>query len=66
MPLIERIVSGGQTEADRAALDWAIEYNIPHGGRCRVIGATPFPLIFLNVAHWVLTRCVGYAAIRTR
>ena len=27
-----KIVSGGQTGADRAALDVAIELNIPHGG----------------------------------
>lgn len=31
---IEKIVSGGQTGADRAALDWAIEHGIPHGGWC--------------------------------
>jgi len=30
----ERIVSGGQTGADRAALDWAIAHGIPHGGWC--------------------------------
>src|SRR6266446_7534007 len=29
-----RIVSGGQTGADRAALDWAIQHGIPHGGWC--------------------------------
>lgn len=29
-----RIVSGGQTGADRAGLDWAIAHNIPHGGFC--------------------------------
>jgi hypothetical protein len=29
-----RIVSGGQTGADRAALDWAIAHGIPHGGWC--------------------------------
>ena len=29
-----RIVSGGQTGADRAALDWAIARRIPHGGWC--------------------------------
>jgi predicted Rossmann-fold nucleotide-binding protein len=29
-----KIVSGGQTGADRAALDWAIENGIPHGGWC--------------------------------
>jgi hypothetical protein len=28
------IVSGGQTGADRAALDWAIARGIPHGGWC--------------------------------
>jgi len=28
------IISGGQTGADRAALDWAIEHGIPHGGWC--------------------------------
>jgi hypothetical protein len=31
---IEKIVSGGQTGVDRAALDWAIERGIPHGGFC--------------------------------
>jgi hypothetical protein len=30
----ERIVSGGQTGADRAALDWAIANGMPHGGWC--------------------------------
>ena len=29
---IQKIVSGGQTGADRAALDWAIERGVPHGG----------------------------------
>ena len=28
------IVSGGQTGVDRAALDFAIEHNIPHDGWC--------------------------------
>jgi predicted Rossmann fold nucleotide-binding protein DprA/Smf involved in DNA uptake len=28
------IVSGGQTGADRAALDWAINHGIPYGGWC--------------------------------
>ena len=28
------IVSGGQTGADRAALDRAIEHGVPHGGWC--------------------------------
>ncbi len=30
----QRIVSGGQTGADRAALDWAITHQVPHGGWC--------------------------------
>ena len=30
--LISKIISGGQTGADRAALDVAIEFGIPHGG----------------------------------
>lgn len=31
-PLV--IISGGQTGADRAALDWAIAHGIEHGGWC--------------------------------
>ena len=34
MPVIKKIISGGQTGADRAALDFAIEHGIPHGGWC--------------------------------
>jgi Circularly permutated YpsA SLOG family len=30
--MVEKIISGGQTGADRAALDFAIKHNIPHGG----------------------------------
>jgi MFS family permease len=33
-PPLWRIVSGGQTGADRAALDWAIMHGIEHGGWC--------------------------------
>jgi len=29
-----KIISGGQTGADRAALDWALQHKIPHGGWC--------------------------------
>jgi predicted Rossmann fold nucleotide-binding protein DprA/Smf involved in DNA uptake len=32
--MIEKIVSGGQSGVDRAALDFAIERGIPHGGYC--------------------------------
>ncbi len=31
---ISKIVSGGQTGADRAGLDFAIAHNLPHGGFC--------------------------------
>lgn len=34
MSFVNKIVSGGQTGADRAALDFAIENGIPHGGWC--------------------------------
>jgi hypothetical protein len=54
-PPIKKIVSGGQTGADRAALDYAIAYGIQHGGgwqRClrdpwltteRRLGGNPKP-----------------------
>jgi hypothetical protein len=29
-----KIVSGGQTGADRATLDWAVAHNVPCGGWC--------------------------------
>ena len=32
--VIEKIISGGQTGADRAALDFARAHGIPHGGWC--------------------------------
>ncbi len=32
--LLNKIVSGGQTGADRAALDWAIEHKADHAGWC--------------------------------
>ncbi|MFO7709057.1 MAG: putative molybdenum carrier protein [Desulfobacterales bacterium] len=30
--MLDKIVSGGQTSADRAALDFAIKHKILHGG----------------------------------
>jgi hypothetical protein len=33
-----RIVSGGQSGADRAALDWAIRHGVPYGGWCPLGG----------------------------
>src|SRR4051812_7853330 len=32
--MFEKIISGGQTGADRAALDFALQRHIPHGGWC--------------------------------
>jgi len=32
--MLRKIVSGGQTGVDRAALDFAIRHGIPHGGYC--------------------------------
>jgi hypothetical protein len=32
--ILEKVVSDGQTGADRAALDWAIANGMPHGGWC--------------------------------
>jgi len=34
MQNIPKIVSGGQTGADRAALDWALSHKFPCGGWC--------------------------------
>ena len=33
--MLKKIISGGQTGANRAALDFAIEFDIPHGGWVR-------------------------------
>jgi len=47
---IPMIISGGQTGADRAALDWAIAHNVPHGGWCprgRLAEDGPMPAIYL-------------------
>jgi len=33
-PFIQKIVSGGQTGADRGGHDWAIWHEIAHGGWC--------------------------------
>ena len=32
--LIQKLISGGQTGVDRAALDLALMYKVPHGGWC--------------------------------
>ena len=45
--MVEKIVSGGQTGADRASLDAAIKTGIPHGGwipKGRITESGPLPL----------------------
>ncbi len=45
--MLKKIISGGQTGADRAALDLAIKFNLPHGGwisRGRTTESGPLPL----------------------
>jgi len=45
--MIDKIISGGQTGADQAALDVAVKFNIPHGGwipKGRKTEAGPLPL----------------------
>ena len=34
LPALRRVISGGQTGVDRAALDWAIDLGVAHGGWC--------------------------------
>ena len=34
MDSLQKLISGGQTGADRAALDVALRYGFPHGGWC--------------------------------
>lgn len=48
--LIDKIVSGGQTGADRAALDWALQRGVAHGGWCpkgRLAADGPLPEHYL-------------------
>ena len=49
MDLLNKIVSGGQTGADRAALDFAIKFNIPHSGwitKGRRTESGPLPVFY--------------------
>ncbi|MEW5980174.1 MAG: putative molybdenum carrier protein [Acidobacteriota bacterium] len=48
--MLEKIISGGQTGADQAALDVAMELGIPHGGwvpKGRLTEAGPLPARYL-------------------
>jgi len=56
-----KIVSGGQTGADRAALDFAIHHDIPHGGwvpKGRLTEAGPLPARY-NVQEMPLRSYAG-------
>lgn len=48
--MIKKIVSGGQTGVDRAALDVAMKFNIPEGGWCHSaslsITGNPYEIYF--------------------
>lgn len=47
--MLKKIISGGQTGADRAALDVAVKFNIPHGGwipKGRRTESGPLPEIY--------------------
>lgn len=59
-----KVFSGGQTGADRAALDWALARGIPHGGWCpkgRLASDGPLPAVYLLTE----TESAGYRQ-RTR
>lgn len=47
--MLKKIISGGQTGADQAALDVAIKFNIPHGGwipKGRLTENGPLPITY--------------------
>jgi hypothetical protein len=52
--LIKKIISGGQTGVDRAALDIAIKLDIPYGGWCpaeRWAEDAPIPMNYQNMTE---------------
>ena len=64
---LTKIISGAQTGADRAALDWAIFRDIPHGGWCPKLrkaedGKIPpasFPLFYRDEVDGTLCRAAA-------
>lgn len=62
--MITKIISGGQTGADRAALDFAIAQGIPHGGCCPEGRAAEDGVISLHY-HLMELKDAGYRQ-RTR
>jgi hypothetical protein len=66
---IARIVSGGQTGADRAALDIAIELGLPYGGWCPAGGLAedlPTPPGLLDAYPLLSEATSADPALRTR
>ena len=54
--MIEKLVSGGQTGADNAALDVALHHNFSHGGwgpkgRLSLDGAIPAQYLLFGAQH---------------
>jgi hypothetical protein len=47
--LVEKIISGEQTGADWAALDWAISTNIEHGGWCPKVALLKTAVLIRNI-----------------
>jgi hypothetical protein len=48
--ILKKIISGGQTGLDRAALDFAIEHDIPHGGGVPRVGSLKTARLSQNTA----------------
>jgi hypothetical protein len=67
-PMVRRLVSGGQTGADRAALDVAIRLGIPYGGWCPLGGRAedlPSPPGLLRAYPELVETPTNDAAVRT-
>ena len=67
-PTVRRVVSGGQTGADRAALDVAIRLGIPYGGWCPRGGRAedlPVPPGLLRAYPQLVETPTADAAVRT-
>jgi Circularly permutated YpsA SLOG family len=67
-PAVRRLVSGGQTGADRAALDVAIRLGIPYGGWCPRGGRAedlPSPPGLLRAYPELVETPTADAAVRT-
>lgn len=65
--IVQKIVSGGQTGADRAALDFAISKRLPYGGWCPRDGwAEDYPEDPGLLEHYPELRSTGYSDVTVR